>query len=113
MGKGMPKFHGQRKRTQVRSEFIALAPAGRSALSHLMGETQASTAMAPRPKGDTHITAGAIWLSVPFSRKDEVKRLGAFWSPEQRKWFIPRHITDYKPFIKAGFLHPVDKSGRI
>lgn len=30
-----------------------------------------------------------VLLSVPFSRKEEAKKLGARWSPAERLWWIP------------------------
>lgn len=33
-----------------------------------------------------------IWLSVPYSEKDTVKSLGAKWSPESRRWYIPSNV---------------------
>lgn len=38
-----------------------------------------------------------IDLDVPFSEKDEAKRLGARWNPERRKWFIPAGVSP-EPF---------------
>lgn len=32
---------------------------------------------------------GRVLLSVPFSRKEEAKKLGARWSPAERLWWIP------------------------
>jgi len=31
----------------------------------------------------------AVELAVPFSEKDEAKRLGAKWNPERKVWFVP------------------------
>ncbi|HAL05857.1 MAG TPA: hypothetical protein DCP26_00660 [Brevundimonas sp.] len=38
-------------------------------------------------------------LDVPFSQKDEAKRLGARWSPSRRTWYIPSG-RDPRPFAK-------------
>ena len=38
-------------------------------------------------------------LEVPFSEKDEAKRLGAWWDPQLRKWFVPAG-KDLHPFKK-------------
>jgi hypothetical protein len=39
-------------------------------------------------------------LNVPFADKDEVKKLGAWWIPEQKSWVIPDHIKEINPFKK-------------
>lgn len=36
---------------------------------------------------------GAIWLKVPFRRKEEAKRLGALWNPQNRHWYLPASAT--------------------
>jgi hypothetical protein len=36
-------------------------------------------------------------LNVPFAEKDKAKKLGAFWDPEIKKWFVPLG-TDSAPF---------------
>lgn len=33
-----------------------------------------------------------VYLKVPFSQKDEVKRLGAMWDSEKNLWFAPKHL---------------------
>lgn len=38
-------------------------------------------------------------LNVPFDEKDEVKRLGGRWDPENKTWFIPDGIAQ-APFEK-------------
>ena len=38
----------------------------------------------------------AILLNVPFSEKDEAKKLGAWWNPELKKWYI----KDRNEYIK-------------
>jgi len=34
------------------------------------------------------------FLSVPFSEKDEVKALGARWSGEDKKWYVPENLSE-------------------
>ena len=34
------------------------------------------------------------WLDVPYKEKNEAKKLGAFWDPVVRKWYLPDHLTD-------------------
>ena len=29
-----------------------------------------------------------IYLDVPFSKKDEIKKMGGRWDSEQKKWYI-------------------------
>lgn len=86
---------------------------GKSKAAHLTVQPESfSTVLAPRrvakPKAD------CIWLNVPFEREDQAKALGAWWSPEKKKWFIPlyRKIAP-QPFIEAGFLHLVEKKARV
>lgn len=35
-----------------------------------------------------------IFLSVPFNKKSEAKKLGAWWSQEDKLWFIPDKINE-------------------
>lgn len=39
------------------------------------------------------------YLNVPYSEKEEAKKLGARWSPGNKSWFI-EEIPDIIPFIK-------------
>ena len=39
-----------------------------------------------------------IKINVPFSQKDEVKKLGAVWIPDVKTWSIPDTIEDINPF---------------
>ena len=36
-------------------------------------------------------SSGNIYLSVSFSEKDEVKKLGAYWDSKCKKWFIHKN----------------------
>ncbi len=38
-------------------------------------------------------------LNVPFSEKDEAKRLGARWNPQRRIWYVPPGV-DPRPFAR-------------
>ena len=38
-------------------------------------------------------------LNVPFNEKDEVKKLGARWNPDIKKWYIHKR-EDYYKFAK-------------
>lgn len=40
-----------------------------------------------------------IYLNVPLSRKEEVKRNGAKWDPIKKQWYIEDRIF-LKPFLK-------------
>lgn len=60
------------------------------------------------------VTRG-LMLDVPFSEKDEAKRLGARWDPDMRKWFVPRGLDSRKfakwdPSAKAGQSDLVQKT---
>ena len=37
-----------------------------------------------------------VWLDVPFASKDEAKRLGAWWNPNVRRWYVPPHVDEAK-----------------
>ena len=37
-----------------------------------------------------------VWLDVPFASKDEAKRLGAWWNPNVRRWYVPAHVDEAK-----------------
>ncbi len=39
---------------------------------------------------------GIIWLDVPYASKDEAKRLGAWWNPNIRRWYVPPHVDEAK-----------------
>lgn len=41
--------------------------------------------------------AAQLRLNVPFAAKDQAKRLGARWDPQQRSWYVP-HGVDIQPF---------------
>lgn len=40
-----------------------------------------------------------LYINVPFSEKDEAKKLGAWWNPEERSWYVKRR-RDYPQFYK-------------
>ena len=40
-----------------------------------------------------------VYLTVPFDKKEEVKRLGAQWDPILSRWWIPRHNIATSPAI--------------
>lgn len=35
------------------------------------------------------MTGIQLLLNVPFSQKEKVKELGAYWSYEKRAWYVP------------------------
>ena len=39
------------------------------------------------------------FLRVEYREKDEVKRLGAYWSREHRQWYVPAG-RDLTPFVR-------------
>lgn len=41
----------------------------------------------------------SLLLNVPFAEKDEVKRLGAWWNPEHKKWLV-KYRNNYLKFKK-------------
>lgn len=46
-------------------------------------------------------------LNVPFSRKEEAKRLGARWDMGRKVWFVPDGVDLY-PFLASGFVPGVE-----
>lgn len=40
-----------------------------------------------------------VWLNVPFSEKDAAKRLGARWSPGNKKWYV-QNVENLAPFLR-------------
>lgn len=63
-----------------------------------------SKSTAPRRSGQAAgrtASAGkaAMVLDVPFSEKDDAKRLGARWDSVQRKWYVPQGL-DIKLFSR-------------
>ena len=41
-----------------------------------------------------------IKLNIPFSEKDEVKKLGAWWLADKKTWVIPDTMHNITPFQK-------------
>jgi len=37
-----------------------------------------------------------VWLNVPFTKKDEAKKLGALWDAKKKKWYIYNDNTTNK-----------------
>lgn len=46
---------------------------------------------------DREIIRRGVILNVPYKEKDEVKRLGAWWDVDLKKWFVPQG-KDLAPF---------------
>lgn len=47
-----------------------------------------------------------VFLSTPFSEKDDAKKLGARFDGEHKKWYIPSTVEDIDPFKRwARFLN--------
>jgi hypothetical protein len=44
-------------------------------------------------------SGGVFFLEVPFSQKDDAKRLGARWDSTKRKWYVPQG-ADVKNFSR-------------
>ncbi|MGQ3665382.1 DUF5710 domain-containing protein [Citrobacter braakii] len=42
-----------------------------------------------------------IYLDVPYSEKDKLKKMGARWDPSRKRWFIHDHpsVVDFLPWI--------------
>jgi len=37
-----------------------------------------------------------IKLNVPYAEKDDAKAVGAYWSPEERTWYLPKGVEPTK-----------------
>lgn len=47
-----------------------------------------------------------IYLNVPYSNKDEVKKMGAMWNPKKKKWYIPNnHRNSQQLILKYGDIN--------
>lgn len=42
----------------------------------------------------------SLYLNVPYSEKEEAKRLGAKWNPRAKKWYTDTRPEDYVKFAK-------------
>jgi DNA topoisomerase III len=51
------------------------------------GGNKKSTATSSKKSSASSSTSGKIYLNIPFSEKDEGKKLGARWDPKKKKWF--------------------------
>jgi hypothetical protein len=76
-------------------------PAIDAALKHLDRRRDAGSSLPSQSaEGEERVR-----LSVPFSRKDEAKRIGARWSPTEKMWWLPRHDASALSRAQAlGFL---------
>jgi hypothetical protein len=45
-----------------------------------------------------------IYLDVPFEEKDEVKTLGAWWDPAEKRWFVKegRDPKEFERWFMSG-----------
>lgn len=46
------------------------------------------------------ITDRKIYLSVPFSEKEEAKKEGAKWDPNEKKWYVQKETTQVQRWLK-------------
>ena len=56
------------------------------------------------------ITDERVDLQVPFKEKDEARKIGAKWDPDNKTWYVPRGLN-LKPFskwipLKTNNIHP-------
>lgn len=51
-----------------------------------------------------------IFLDVPYSEKDEAKRLGAKWNSNARKWYVPEGclLSSFEPWLP--FFEPTERT---
>jgi hypothetical protein len=41
-----------------------------------------------------------VYLNVRYDDKDDAKSMGAWWDPEQKKWYAPNNTLKYKSLIE-------------
>ena len=46
-----------------------------------------------------------LYLNVPYSEKEEAKKLGAKWNPEKKKWYYNGNPENYIKFAKWLFKY--------
>ena len=52
------------------------------------------------------LIAECVYLNVPYSNKDEVKKMGAMWNPKKKKWYIPNnHRNSQQLILKYGDIN--------
>jgi hypothetical protein len=41
------------------------------------------------------------YLDVPYEEKNEAKSLGAWWDPQEKKWFVPKgkSLEDFSKWL--------------
>jgi hypothetical protein len=47
-----------------------------------------------------HKASMPIKITVPFSEKEDAKKIGAWWFAEEKTWVIPDVIQEINPFLK-------------
>lgn len=52
-----------------------------------------------------------LYLNVPYSEKEEAKKLGAKWNPEKKKWYYNGNPANYVKFAK--WLFNIEKQAEI
>ena len=52
-----------------------------------------------------------LYLNVPYSKKEEAKKLGAKWNPEKKKWYYNGNPENYIKFAK--WLFNIEKQAGI
>lgn len=50
----------------------------------------------------------SLYLNVPYSEKEQAKRLGAKWDPRVKKWYTDAYPKDYVKFAKWILRHTDD-----
>jgi Domain of unknown function (DUF5710) len=58
---------------------------------------------------------GRVYLNVPYEEKDEAKALGARWSPDNKRWYVPEgrdrsKLSKWIPFSQSVKPEPISGS---
>ncbi len=55
------------------------------------------------------LAAEKLWLDCPYEKRQSAKNLGARWSPEERKWWLPTDdVAAIEKARRLGFVPPSD-----
>lgn len=56
-------------------------------------------------KKEIVLFSGGIRIDVPYTHKAIAKKLGAYWSPEQKSWYIPKYHRNPQLFKSWSVIH--------
>lgn len=89
--------HGRRSSEKLK--VAAGMPRGRSAAASGGGRDGAE-----RPTSAEAPPADAVWLTVPFEKREDAKVLGARWASERRQWWVNPKNANWRMLRQKGFI---------